>query len=80
LTDSTSPYNSFGNGPAIRVSPIDFTFSTLAEALREAIFPARTGESMDGIRAYPTAEFGYDLNRNLDKPTADCLLRQAFGG
>ena len=34
--DSDAPYNSFGNGSAMRVSPIGFAFANLEEVLREA--------------------------------------------
>jgi ADP-ribosylglycohydrolase len=36
VSDSLAPYNSFGNGSAMRVSPVGFAFSTLEEVLREA--------------------------------------------
>ena len=32
----SKPYNSFGNGSAMRVSPVGFAFSTLDEVLQEA--------------------------------------------
>lgn len=35
-SDSDAPYNSFGNGSAMRVSPIGFAFANLEEVLREA--------------------------------------------
>jgi len=34
--DSIAPYNSFGNGSAMRVSPVGFAFTSLEEVLREA--------------------------------------------
>lgn len=34
--DSSKPYNSFGNGSAMRVSPVAFAFQTLDEVLGEA--------------------------------------------
>lgn len=36
LSDSSRPYNSFGNGSAMRVSPVGFAFTSLDEVLREA--------------------------------------------
>ena len=36
LSDSSQPYNSFGNGSAMRVSPVGFAFTSLDEVLREA--------------------------------------------
>lgn len=35
-SDKTEPYNSYGNGSAMRVSPIGFAFHTLDETLKEA--------------------------------------------
>ncbi len=35
-SDNLSPYNSYGNGSAMRVSPIGFIFSTIEETLAEA--------------------------------------------
>jgi len=35
-TDDLEPYNSYGNGSAMRVSPIGFAFNTLDETLKEA--------------------------------------------
>ncbi len=34
--DSLEPYNSFGNGSAMRVSPVGFAFDTMEEVLAEA--------------------------------------------
>lgn len=36
FSDKSEPYNSYGNGSAMRVSPIGFAFKTLEEVLREA--------------------------------------------
>jgi ADP-ribosylglycohydrolase len=35
-SDSLEPYNSFGNGSAMRVSPVGFAFNTMEEVLAEA--------------------------------------------
>lgn len=35
-SDRQAPYNSFGNGSAMRVSPVGFAFSTLDKVLKEA--------------------------------------------
>lgn len=35
-SDSFEPYNSFGNGSAMRVSPVGFAFDTMEEVLAEA--------------------------------------------
>ncbi len=36
MSDCSAPYNSFGNGSAMRVSPVGFAFQSLEEVLREA--------------------------------------------
>ncbi|MFQ5952467.1 MAG: ADP-ribosylglycohydrolase family protein [Candidatus Omnitrophota bacterium] len=36
MSDSLKPYNSFGNGSAMRVSPVGFAFNTLEDVLLEA--------------------------------------------
>ena len=36
ISDSNQPYHSFGNGSAMRVSPVGFAFSTREEVLAEA--------------------------------------------
>ena len=36
LSNSFQPYNSFGNGSAMRVSPVGFAFTSLEETLQEA--------------------------------------------
>jgi ADP-ribosylglycohydrolase len=35
-SDSLEPYNSFGNGSAMRISPVGFAFSSLDYVLKEA--------------------------------------------
>ncbi|HSN94644.1 MAG TPA: ADP-ribosylglycohydrolase family protein [Anaerolineaceae bacterium] len=84
------PYNSFGNGSAMRVSPVGFAFGDLemtlaeakrsaevthnhpegikgAQALAQAIFMARQGESKEGIRQAIAASFGYDFSRSIEQ-------------
>ena len=88
------PYNSWGNGSAMRVSAAGWLCDTLeetrrlarlsadvthnhpegikgAEATASAIFLARTGHDKEEIRAYITAEFGYDLTRTCDQIRPD---------
>ncbi len=36
LSSNSQPYNSFGNGAAMRVSPVGFAFTSLEETLQEA--------------------------------------------
>jgi ADP-ribosylglycohydrolase len=88
-SDSMKGYGSYGNGSAMRVSPIGFAFDTLDDVLKEAewsavvthnhrqavkgaqaiaaaIFLARTGESKEGIKAFLTKKFKYNLDQWLD--------------
>ena len=77
------PYNSWGNGSAMRISPVGFAFDSPEEVLREArssaegikgaqaialaIYFARKGYSKDDIRTNLTATFFYDLDRTVEE-------------
>jgi len=51
LSDSRKPYYSFGNGSAMRVSPVGFAFNTLEEVLSEAKRSAEvTHDHPEGIK------------------------------
>jgi ADP-ribosylglycohydrolase len=86
----SQPYNSWGNGSAMRVSPVGFAFSTEdqvlaharqtaeithnhpegikgAQATALAVFLARTGHDKAAIRERIASQFGYNLNRTLDR-------------
>ncbi len=88
ITKNKKPYNSFGNGSAMRVSPVAWVAESLEECERLAtisaevthnhpegikgavatagcIYLARTGHSMEEIRAY--AEQFYTLDFTLDE-------------
>ena len=60
-SDSTQPYNSFGNGSAMRVSPVGFAFSTreeiLAEAKKSALVTHNHPEGIKGAQAVALATF-----------------------
>lgn len=83
------PYNSYGNGSAMRASAVGWLFDDLetviaearktaevthnhpegikgAEATAAAILLARKGTDKDGIRAFISARFGYNLDRSID--------------
>ncbi|MEW6242958.1 MAG: ADP-ribosylglycohydrolase family protein [Bacillota bacterium] len=61
LSDSLQPYNSFGNGSAMRVSPVGFYFNTLEDVLREARRSAAVThnhpEGIKGAQAVAAAVF-----------------------
>jgi ADP-ribosylglycohydrolase len=60
-SESRLPYNSWGNGSAMRVSPVAFAFQTLEEVLREAKASADVThnhpEGVHGAQATATAIF-----------------------
>ncbi len=59
--DSLEPYNSFGNGSAMRVSPVGFAFDTMEEVLAEAKRTAEVthnhSEGIKGAQAVAAAIF-----------------------
>ena len=57
------PYNSFGNGSAMRVSAAGWLY----DSLEKTRFMARNGSSKEEIKKYIENEFHYDLNRTLDE-------------
>jgi ADP-ribosylglycohydrolase len=61
ISDSLRPYNSFGNGSAMRVSPVGFAFGTLEEVLAEAKRSAEVThnhpEGIKGAQAVAAAIF-----------------------
>ena len=63
------PYNSFGNGSAMRVSPVGWAFKTLEETLAAAKQSAEvTHNHPEGIKgAYIESTFGYNLSRTCDE-------------
>jgi ADP-ribosylglycohydrolase len=60
-TDPSKPYNSFGNGSAMRVSPIGFAFDTIESVLEEAekssIITHDHPEGIKGAQAVALAVF-----------------------
>ena len=61
FADEPQPYNSYGNGAAMRVSPVGFAFSTLAEVLDHAKRSAEVShdhpEGIKGAQATATAVY-----------------------
>lgn len=75
------PYNSWGNGSAMRVSPVGFAFDTVDDVLREA---ARTAEFThnhpEGIKgAQATALAVYLARKVLDKDQIRKEITARFG-
>jgi ADP-ribosylglycohydrolase len=61
MSDNSLPYNSFGNGSAMRVSPVGFAFNTIEEVLKEAKRSAEVShnhpEGIKGAQAAASAIF-----------------------
>jgi ADP-ribosylglycohydrolase len=75
------PYNSLGNGAAMRVSPVGFAFETIEEVLAWAERSAAvTHNHCEGIRgAQATAEAIYLARRGQDKDQIRGTLESQFG-
>jgi ADP-ribosylglycohydrolase len=75
------PYNSFGNGSAMRVSPVGFAFDSLDEVLVWATRSAEvTHNHPEGIRgAKATAAAIYYARKKRDKKEIRSLVASMFG-
>lgn len=73
------PYNSFGNGAAMRVSPVAYAFDTEQEVIRQAMETAKiTHDHPDGIIGAMVVARAIYLMRSCD-PFCDVLaLNQAL--
>lgn len=68
-SDNPQPYNSFGNGAAMRVSPVAWFFDTLEEVLAEAERTALpTHNHPEGIRGAVSVAHAIFAMRKLDDP------------
>lgn len=81
LADDPRPYNSWGNGSAMRVSPVGFAFTTAEYVLREA---ARTAEIShnhpEGIKGAQATALAVFLARTCrDKEQIRAEISQRFG-
>jgi ADP-ribosylglycohydrolase len=75
------PYNSFGNGSAMRVSPVGFAFDTLDETLAEARRSAEVTHSHpEGIKgAQAVAAAIFLARRGESKPRIKEYITSTFG-
>ncbi len=75
------PYNSFGNGAAMRVAPVGWAFNTVDDVLREAEASAAcTHNHPEGIRSAQAVALGIFLARKEhDKEDILDALRDRFG-
>jgi ADP-ribosylglycohydrolase len=79
-SDSTEPYNSWGNGSAMRVSPAGFAFDTLDDALKAAKKSAEvTHNHPEGIKgAQATAAAIYMSRKNASKEEIKQYVEETF--
>lgn len=79
-SDDFMPYNSWGNGSAMRVSPVGFAFSTEDEVLRHARMTAEiTHNHPEGIKgAEATALAVYLARTGHDKETIRTRIQTLF--
>ncbi|MDD5475045.1 MAG: ADP-ribosylglycohydrolase family protein [Syntrophales bacterium] len=81
FSDDPSPYNSWGNGSAMRVSPVGFAFSSEEEVIREARKTAEiTHNHPEGIKgAQATALAVFSARTGRDKESMRVEIMERFG-
>jgi ADP-ribosylglycohydrolase len=81
LSDNMPPYNSWGNGSAMRVSPVGFAFDTVETVLREATASAAiTHNHPEGIKGAQAVAYAILRGRqNADRDDIRNEIRQRFG-
>ena len=81
-SDNPQPYNSFGNGAAMRVSPVAYWFKSIDEVLDAAAGTALPSHNHDeGIKGAQTvalaifkaSQYGQDAPEHIDEILADCV-------
>ena len=80
-SDCVVPYYSWGNGSAMRVSPVGWAFETLEETLAEAKRSAEvTHDHPEGIKgAQATAAAIFMARHDADKPEIKRYIESTFG-
>ena len=80
LSENPQPYNSFGNGSAMRVSPVALAFNTLNKVLFEAAETAQpTHNHPSGIiGAQAVAHAIYSQINNPDKSSLDSIANKYY--
>jgi ADP-ribosylglycohydrolase len=66
VSASHEPYNSFGNGSAMRVSPVGFAFDSLDTVLEKARSTAEVTHNHPEGMSFIETQFQYNLSQNLD--------------
>lgn len=79
-SDAPRPYNSWGNGSAMRVSPVGFAFSTQNEVLQQARMTAEfTHNHPEGIKGAQATALAIFLARTgHDKEALRSLIKDLF--
>ncbi|MGK7934086.1 MAG: ADP-ribosylglycohydrolase family protein [Microcystaceae cyanobacterium] len=80
-SDSLQPYNSWGNGSAMRVSPVGYAFNDLETVLLEAKKSAEaTHNHLEGIRgAQATASAIFLARKRKSKAEIKAYIEENFG-
>ncbi len=80
FSDSTEPYNSWGNGAAMRVSPVGFAYDSEERVLSEARRTAEiTHNHLEGIKGAQAAALSVFLARTIkDKEHIRKEIKQRF--
>lgn len=72
-SDNPQPYNSFGNGAAMRVSPVGWAFNSEAETLRAALASAApTHNHVEGLIGASVVARAIYLLRTMNRPSFCC--------
>ncbi|OPZ98851.1 MAG: ADP-ribosylglycohydrolase [Bacteroidetes bacterium ADurb.Bin408] len=81
MSDNREPYNSWGNGSAMRVSPVGFAFNTLEEVLEKAKQSAEvTHNHPEGIKgAQATAAAVFMARHGASKQDIKDYVEAQFG-
>jgi len=81
ISDDSRPYNSWGNGSAMRVSPVGFAFDTVEQVLDEALKSAAvTHNHPEGIKgAQATALAIYLARTGESKDRIENEISERFG-
>ncbi len=79
--DQPQPYHSWGNGAAMRVSPVGWAFDSPEQVLRQARLTAEISHNHpEGIKgAQATALAVYLARRQFDKPAIKTEISRRFG-
>ncbi|QDU97489.1 ADP-ribosylglycohydrolase family protein [Lignipirellula cremea] len=81
FSEREEPYNSYGNGSAMRVSPVGWRYSTLDQVLLHARRTAMvTHNHPEGVKGAQAIAAGVFLARTgMDRPQIAAYLTQEFG-